>query len=132
MTGMEDASSVDGRRASRASSASTDSTSSFGFSSPARKVAAARTEHATAQVQPKTDAIPLAVVGEWDQFRYAAKVATLGWLLQYLPSVVVGGAANAHYHLLPALSFAVVMIGLLLDHFFFYKTRRLALISKTK
>ncbi|KAI0035055.1 glycosyltransferase family 39 protein [Vararia minispora EC-137] len=59
---------------------------------------------------------------EWDQFLYVGKIAFLGWFLHFAPFLIMGRVTYVH-HYLPTLYFAVLMLGHLLDHFFFRPNR---------
>ncbi|GAA5981932.1 hypothetical protein JCM5350_006569 [Sporobolomyces pararoseus] len=60
--------------------------------------------------------------GEWNHFLYLSKIAFGGWAFHYLPFLIMGRVTYLH-HYLPTLWFSVLMVGVLLDHFFF-KSRR--------
>jgi len=60
--------------------------------------------------------------GEWDHFLYVGKVAFLGWVLHYVPFLIMGRVTYLH-HYLPTLYFAVIMTGHMLDHFVFTARR---------
>jgi dolichyl-phosphate-mannose-protein mannosyltransferase len=62
--------------------------------------------------------------GEWDHFLYVTKIALGGWLLHYGPFLIMGRVTYIH-HYLPALWFAVLMFGHLVDQFIF-KSRYLS------
>ncbi|GAA5861924.1 hypothetical protein JCM1840_006876 [Sporobolomyces johnsonii] len=61
--------------------------------------------------------------GEWNHFLYLSKIAFGGWAFHYIPFLIMGRVTYLH-HYLPTLWFSVLMVGVLLDHFFF-KSRRL-------
>ncbi|KAG9094341.1 Protein O-mannosyltransferase 2 [Ceratobasidium sp. 370] len=56
--------------------------------------------------------------GEWDQFSYVTKLAFFGWAFHFLPFLIMGRVTYIH-HYLPALWFAVLMVGHLFNHFVF-------------
>ncbi|KIL67087.1 glycosyltransferase family 39 protein [Amanita muscaria Koide BX008] len=66
---------------------------------------------------------------EWDHFLYVGKVALFGWLLHYVPFLIMGRVTYIH-HYLPTLYFAVLMFAHLLDHFVF-SSKRLSTKTKT-
>lgn len=53
---------------------------------------------------------------DWAHFLYVAKLAAFGWLLHYLPFLVMARVCYLH-HYLPILYFAVLMLVHLIDHF---------------
>lgn len=53
---------------------------------------------------------------DWEQFTFVGKVAGLGWLLHYVPFLLMARVCYIH-HYLPTLYFAVLMMAHLLDHF---------------
>ncbi|KAI0050885.1 glycosyltransferase family 39 protein [Auriscalpium vulgare] len=59
---------------------------------------------------------------EWDHFLYVGKIALFGWILHYLPFLIMDRVTYVH-HYLPTLYFAVLMAAHLLDHFFFTSKR---------
>ncbi|KAL5511598.1 PMT2 [Sanghuangporus vaninii] len=61
---------------------------------------------------------------EWEHFLYVWKVAMVGWILHFVPFLIMGRVTYIH-HYLPTLYFSVLMFAHLLDHFFF-TNRRLA------
>ncbi|KAG9030784.1 Protein O-mannosyltransferase 2 [Tulasnella sp. JGI-2019a] len=60
--------------------------------------------------------------GEWEHFLYVGKVAFIGWCLHFAPFLIMGRVTYLH-HYLPTLYFAVIMIGHMMDHFFFTARR---------
>ncbi|KAG8908186.1 Protein O-mannosyltransferase 2 [Tulasnella sp. 403] len=56
--------------------------------------------------------------GEWEHFMYVGKVALFGWILHYIPFLIMGRVTYVH-HYLPTLWFAIIMLGHMLDHFIF-------------
>ncbi|QRV89589.1 dolichyl-phosphate-mannose-protein mannosyltransferase [Ceratobasidium sp. AG-Ba] len=56
--------------------------------------------------------------GEWDQFSYVTKLAFFGWVFHFAPFLIMGRVTYIH-HYLPALWFAVIMVGHLFNHFVF-------------
>ncbi|OSD08401.1 glycosyltransferase family 39 protein [Trametes coccinea BRFM310] len=65
---------------------------------------------------------------EWEHFLYVGKVALVGWLLHYVPFMIMGRVTYIH-HYLPTLYFSVLMFAHLLDHFVF-SARRLSTRTK--
>ncbi|KAF8624120.1 hypothetical protein AX15_006029 [Amanita polypyramis BW_CC] len=65
---------------------------------------------------------------EWDHFLYVGKIALFGWLLHFVPFLIMGRVTYIH-HYLPTLYFSVLMFGHLLDHFIF-SSRRLSMRTK--
>lgn len=65
---------------------------------------------------------------EWDHFLYVGKVAMLGWLLHFVPFLIMGRVTYIH-HYLPTLYFSVLMAAHMLDHFVFTSRR---LTERTK
>lgn len=65
---------------------------------------------------------------EWDHFLYVGKIALFGWILHYVPFMVMGRVTYVH-HYLPTLYFAVLMAAHLIDHFFLASRR---LTERTK
>ncbi|ORX88490.1 glycosyltransferase family 39 protein [Basidiobolus meristosporus CBS 931.73] len=57
--------------------------------------------------------------GEWDHFFSVGKIIFLGWFLHYIPFYIMGRVMYIH-HYFPALYFAILMAGLVMD----YATRR--------
>ncbi|KAH7107680.1 glycosyltransferase family 39 protein [Auriculariales sp. MPI-PUGE-AT-0066] len=55
---------------------------------------------------------------EAEKFLFIHKLSIIGWALHYLPFMVMGRVTYLH-HYLPALYFAVLMFGGLLDHYIF-------------
>lgn len=55
---------------------------------------------------------------EWEHFTYVFKIAFIGWACHYVPFLIMGRVTYLH-HYLPTLYFSVLMLGHLLDHFFF-------------
>ncbi|KAJ3737050.1 glycosyltransferase family 39 protein [Lentinula guzmanii] len=55
---------------------------------------------------------------EWAQFWHVTKIAGGGWVLHYLPFLIMGRVTYIH-HYLPTLYFAVLMFAHLLDYFVF-------------
>ncbi|KAI0247915.1 glycosyltransferase family 39 protein [Lactifluus subvellereus] len=66
---------------------------------------------------------------EWEHFLYVGKIALFGWMLHYLPFLVMGRVTYIH-HYLPTLYFAVLMAAHMLDHFVF-TARRLSERTKS-
>nr|KAJ3422298.1 Protein O-mannosyltransferase 2 [Polyrhizophydium stewartii] len=54
-------------------------------------------------------------LAEWDNFYMAAKVSVLGWFLHYFPFYIMGRVMYLH-HYFPALYFAVLAFGFVVDH----------------
>ncbi|WFD44523.1 dolichyl-phosphate-mannose--protein mannosyltransferase [Malassezia psittaci] len=52
----------------------------------------------------------------WDDFLFGVKVGLIGWILHYLPFLVMGRVTYIH-HYLPTLYFAVIVFAHMLDHF---------------
>lgn len=52
----------------------------------------------------------------WDDFLFGVKVGLIGWVLHYLPFLVMGRVTYIH-HYLPTLYFAVIVFAHVLDHF---------------
>ncbi|KAJ7746290.1 glycosyltransferase family 39 protein [Mycena metata] len=65
---------------------------------------------------------------EWTHFLYVGKIALFGWVLHYVPFLIMGRVTYVH-HYLPTLYFAVLMFGHMLDHFIF-ASRRLGFTAK--
>ncbi|KAK2466632.1 hypothetical protein APHAL10511_000890 [Amanita phalloides] len=65
---------------------------------------------------------------EWDHFMYVCKIALFGWMLHFVPFLIMGRVTYVH-HYLPTLYFGVLMFGHLLDHFIFSSRR---LTTRTK
>lgn len=61
--------------------------------------------------------------GEWEHYIYVGKVALSGWVLHFVPFLIMGRVTYLH-HYLPTLYFAVLMTGHMVDHFVF-RSRRL-------
>ncbi|KAJ7183272.1 glycosyltransferase family 39 protein [Mycena filopes] len=59
---------------------------------------------------------------EWTHFLYVGKIALFGWVLHYVPFLIMGRVTYVH-HYLPTLYFAVIMFGHMLDHFVFTSRR---------
>ncbi|KAF7330198.1 Glycosyltransferase family 39 protein [Mycena venus] len=55
---------------------------------------------------------------DWNHFLYVGKVAFFGWILHYVPFIIMGRVTYIH-HYLPTLYFAVLMFAHMLDHFIF-------------
>ncbi|KIK71186.1 glycosyltransferase family 39 protein [Collybiopsis luxurians FD-317 M1] len=55
---------------------------------------------------------------EWAQFWHVTRIAGGGWLLHYVPFLIMGRVTYIH-HYLPTLYFAVLMFAHLLDYFVF-------------
>lgn len=53
---------------------------------------------------------------DWDEFLFVTKVGGIGWLLHYVPFLLMGRVTYIH-HYLPTLYFAVIVLVHLLDHF---------------
>ncbi|KDE06245.1 hypothetical protein MVLG_03404 [Microbotryum lychnidis-dioicae p1A1 Lamole] len=66
--------------------------------------------------------------GEWNHFLYVGKIGFGGWVLHYIPFLIMGRVTYLH-HYLPTLWFSVILFGGLLDHFVF-KSRRLTQRTK--
>ncbi|SCV67340.1 BQ2448_5986 [Microbotryum intermedium] len=66
--------------------------------------------------------------GEWNQFLYVGKIGFGGWVLHYIPFLIMGRVTYLH-HYLPTLWFSVILFGGMLDHFVF-KSRRLTQRTK--
>ncbi|GAC97757.1 glycosyltransferase [Pseudozyma hubeiensis SY62] len=58
---------------------------------------------------------------DWSHFLYVAKLAGFGWILHYLPFLIMARVCYLH-HYLPILYFAVLMLVHLMDHFFWRRT----------
>ncbi|KIY49058.1 glycosyltransferase family 39 protein [Fistulina hepatica ATCC 64428] len=61
-------------------------------------------------------------IREWDHFLYVSKIAMFGWLLHFVPFLIMGRVTYVH-HYLPTLYFSVLMLGHMLDHFVFSSRR---------
>jgi len=66
---------------------------------------------------------------EWEHFLYVGKVALFGWVLHYVPFLIMGRVTYVH-HYLPTLYFAVLMAAHMFDHFVF-TARRLSERTKS-
>ena len=53
---------------------------------------------------------------KWDKFLFAAKIGLVGWVLHFLPFLVMGRIMYIH-HYFPALYFAMISFATLVDHF---------------
>jgi len=58
------------------------------------------------------------VPGEWWHFLHVTQFAFAGWFLHYFPFLMMGRVTYLH-HYLPALWFAVIMLGWTIDHSIF-------------
>ncbi len=58
---------------------------------------------------------------DWAHFLYVGKLAAFGWILHYLPFLVMARVCYLH-HYLPILYFAVLMLVHLMDHFLWRPT----------
>ena len=58
---------------------------------------------------------------DWAHFLYVGKIAAFGWILHYLPFLIMARVCYLH-HYLPILYFAVIMLAHLLDHFLWRPT----------
>ncbi|KAF8207022.1 glycosyltransferase family 39 protein [Mycena galopus ATCC 62051] len=65
---------------------------------------------------------------EWDHFLYVGKIALFGWMLHYVPFVIMPRVTYVH-HYLPTLYFAVLMLAHVFDHFVF-SARSIPLVAK--
>jgi len=60
---------------------------------------------------------------EWQQLLHPGKIALSGWLLHYIPFLIMGRVTYIH-HYLPTLWFSVLMTGHVLDQLVFAERRK--------
>ncbi|KAG0078089.1 Protein O-mannosyltransferase 2 [Linnemannia elongata] len=74
-------------------------------------------EHQTLQPSSSTTSTSTKMTDqEWDHFKFIGKVTLGGWILHYLPSLIMGRVMYLH-HYFPALYFTILLHAFLIDHF---------------
>ncbi|KAF8321170.1 glycosyltransferase family 39 protein [Clavulina sp. PMI_390] len=66
---------------------------------------------------------------EWQQLLHPGKIALFGWLLHFIPFLIMGRVTYIH-HYLPTLWFAVLMTGHVLDQLVFADRRKFKEVTK--